>query len=270
MIIAAGTVVTFTLSPDAVAATPVSTPAPAKPAPALTKPAPAPATPVVMAAPVVTAAPGGKALDLPHVPKQATAQDMKIIRALDGTYQKAASVKMDVDKTLKLGLLQQERKAKGSLLISSGRLRLELTGEEKTLLIVNNKNYWAVTYPSAEFKEAPVQVIEGLMGTKKGRSQSILGLLTQGGFLKFFNVSGVQKEKSGETTFFLQPQKSASEFKRAELKVSADGKEIRELHYWDERDNETLLAFKGVNFGKKPADTNFNFEAPPGAEVMKM
>ena len=264
MIIAAGTVVTFTHAPDAVAATPVSTPAPAKPAPALTKPAPAPATPVVMAAP------GGKALDLPHVPKQATAQDMKIIRALDDSYQKAASVKMDVDKTLKLGLLQQERKAKGSLLISSGRLRLELTGEEKTLLIVNNKNYWAVTYPSAEFKEAPVQVIEGLMGTKKGRSQSILGLLTQGGFLKFFNVSGVQKEKSGETTFFLQPQKSASEFKRAELKVSADGKEIRELHYWDERDNETLLAFKGVNFGKKPADTNFNFEAPPGAEVMKM
>ncbi len=262
IIIAAGTVATFTHAPDAVAATPVSTPAPAKPAPALTKPVPA--------TPVVTAAPGGKALDLPHVPKQATAQDMKIIRALDGSYQKAASVKMDVDKTLKLGLLQQERKAKGSLLISSGRLRLELTGEEKTLLIVNNKNYWAVTYPSAEFKEAPVQVIEGLMSTKKGRSQSILGLLTQGGFLKFFNVSGVQKEKSGETTFFLQPQKSASEFKRAELKVSADGKEIRELHYWDERDNETLLAFKGVNFGKKPADTNFNFEAPPGAEVMKM
>ena len=90
------------------------------------------------------------------------------------------------------------------------------------------------------------------------------------GFFKFFNVAGIQKNKGNEITFFLQPQKSASEFKRAELKVSANGKEFLELHYWDERDNETLLAFKNVSFGKKAADKLFTFDPPANAEVMKM
>src|SRR3989338_5392789 len=100
---------------------------------------------------------------------------------------------MKVKKTTKIPLLEQERHAKGTLWISNGRLRMELEGAEKSLLVVNKKNLWAITYPPAEFKDAAVQVIRADTSTKKGRSQNFVALLSQGGFLKFFNATAVEK-----------------------------------------------------------------------------
>lgn len=201
----------------------------------------------------------------------ASSADLKTVKALDKKYQDAPLVEMDVEKLVKLGLLGTEKKSAGKITMSKGRLRMELEGDEKSLLVINSKKFWAVTFPGAEFKDAPVQVITGDMGSKKSQSQSMLSLLTQGGFLKFFNATGVQKGADGESVFFLQPKKEQTDFKRAQLKVSADAKEIRELRYWDQRDNETVMAFKSVKFGnQKPKDQTFSYTPPSNAEIMKM
>lgn len=202
--------------------------------------------------------------------RPSTDEDAKNLKSLDKRYQNAPSVTMKVDKTLKLGLLNDVRKSKGNLTLSSGRVRMELEGDEKSLLVINKKNFWAVTFPPADFKDAPVQVITGQTGTKKARSQSLLGVLSQGGFLEFFSLTGVKKLAAGEIQYFLQPKSQTSEFKRAQLTVSSDGKEIRELRYWDERDNETQLSFNAVTFGKKVSDKAFTYSPPAKAEIMKM
>jgi outer membrane lipoprotein-sorting protein len=214
----------------------------------------------------------GKVLGGETGPHPAKPADLKIMKALDSHYQKTPSVTMAVDKSVK-GMLGDIRNAKGQLTLSKGRLRMELSSEgtdDKSMLVVNKKTFWAVTFPSHEFKEAKIQVVTGSTATKKGRSQSILGLLTQGGFLKFFEVTGVQKEADGDLLYFLQPEKQAGEFKRAQLKISSDGKEIHELHYWDELDNETKMTFKAIKFGKKLEDAMFSYAPPSDSDVMQM
>lgn len=216
----------------------------------------------------------------------ATPAQLKTVKALDEKYQKAPSVEMGVNKLVKLGLLGGERKSAGRLTLSNGRLRMELEGDEKSLLVINKETFWAVTFPDPEFKDAPVQVITGSMGNEKAskssqkkgqktghktsQSQGMLTLLTQGGFLKFFNATGVQKSAEGNVVYFLEPKKQQTDFRRARLTVSADGNEIRELRYWDERDNETTMTFKSVVFGKKPGDSVFTYAPPANAEIMKM
>lgn len=175
---------------------------------------------------------------------------------------------MSVDKTTKITLLEQEKKAKGHLYISSGKLRMEFEGAEKSTLIVNKKNLWAVTYPPAEFKDAAIQVIHADTSTKKARSKNFVAMLTQGGILKYFNASGAQKE-NGAVLFFLTPKQELTDFKRAQVRVSSDGKKLLALNYWDDRDNETRLEFSDVKFEKLDAKL-FEFTPPTNADVMNL
>jgi outer membrane lipoprotein-sorting protein len=206
------------------------------------------------------------------VPQVRSAQDsdLKPLNLLSDHYQSAASISMKVSKTLKLGLLGQERKSSGDMWMSKGRLRMELAGSEKTLLVINKKDLWVVTFPSAEFKDAAVQVIKGETSSKKARSQAMAGLLMHGGFLKYFKPTGVQTLPSGELQYFMQPLQDSSDFKRAQMTVSKDQKKIVELRFWDDRDNETSLAFSDVVFGKKVKDSFFKYVPPSNADVMNL
>lgn len=197
------------------------------------------------------------------------ARDRKELAALDERYKKAPAISADVKKVLKLGLLGQERKSDGKIWISKGRMRLELDGSAKSLLVVNKKNFWAVSFPSAEFKGAALQVIKGETSTKKGRSQNFVSLLTEGGISKYFVATGVEGRPSGEKTYFLQPRKDQIDLKRAQLTLSSNGKFISEIRFWDEKDNETNFAFSNVVFGTKShADNLFTYTPPADADVM--
>jgi outer membrane lipoprotein-sorting protein len=200
--------------------------------------------------------------------------DLKSLALLNTRYQSAASVDMDVEKTLKLGLLGQERKSKGHVWLSKGRIRMELEGAEKTLLVVNKKHLWAVTFPPAEFKQAVIQVITGDVDSKAAHKQAMAGLLGAGGFLKNFTATGVQIQANGEHDYFMQPQHDQNEMKRAMLRVSPDGQKILSISYWDERDNETGFQFGEPAFSKKvdtkENDKRYNYTPPANADVMKL
>lgn len=196
--------------------------------------------------------------------------DLASLKALNERYRTAKSVEMNVDKLLKLGLIGSERKSAGKLYLAKGQLRMELEGSEKTLLVVNKKNLYAVTYPDPTLKGAATQVIKGETSSKKAQSQALTSLLGSGGFLKNFKPTALQADESGAKTYFLQPTNEQSEFKRAQLVVSSDGKEIRELHYWDARDNETSLKFSNVKFGAALDAKIFNYTPPADADVMNL
>jgi outer membrane lipoprotein-sorting protein len=195
--------------------------------------------------------------------------ELKILKTLDTTYQQK-SASMKVERITKNALLEQEHKVAGHLWISSGKLRMELEGEEKTLLVVNKKSLWAVTYPPADFKDAPIQVIIADAASKKGRSKNLVTLLSQGGFLKFFMPTGVEKQPSGEVLFFLNPRQEHGDFKRAQVKVTGDGKKLITFNYWDDRDNEVRMNFSDVKFEKLMDDKLFNYTPPPNAELMNL
>jgi len=195
--------------------------------------------------------------------------DLKLLNALDETY-RSKSMSMKVTRVSKVPSLGMERKTTGTLWISKGRLRMELDGDQKSLLIVNKKNLWAVTYPDPDFDDGKIQVIRADTTSKKGRSQSLLTLLSQGGFLKFFIASAVEKQKNGEMLFFLTPREEQVDFKRAQIKVSADGKQLIFLKYWDANDNEVEMTFSEFKKESFIDNGKFEYTPPANADVISM
>jgi outer membrane lipoprotein-sorting protein len=212
-------------------------------------------------------APSKSAPDLRSPAAGISAADTQLLKTLDATYQ-SKSAEMKVEKITKLSVLEQERTTHGSLWLSGGKVRLELEGSEKSLLVVNKKNLWAVTFPPAEFKDAAISVIKADTSTRKGRSHSFVTLLSLGGFLKFFTPTGVTKEKSGDVVFFLSPKQEQVDFRRAQVRVSSDGKRLLELKYWDDRDNEVSMKFTQIKFVEKIEDKVFDYTPPKNADVM--
>jgi outer membrane lipoprotein-sorting protein len=199
-------------------------------------------------------------------------KDLASLKALNEKYRKAKSITMDVTKDVKLGLIGSARKSSGKIQLSKGQLRMELEGSEHTLLVINTKNVFAVTYPDKALKGAALQIIKADVTSKKAKKQAqssaLANLLGPGGFLKSFSPIEVQTTPEG-ATFFLAPI-GESDMTRAQLKVSKDQKEIRELHYWDARDNETIFTFSNIVFGTKLDSKIFNYTPPADADVMNL
>jgi len=209
-------------------------------------------------------------------------------RTLLEAYQKrmvgAGQLRAQVTRKTLIGLLGTEKRAEGSLLLSKGRVRIDLkTAEtnERQLLIVGNKKFWATTYPPSTLKDAAIQVVTGPIKSKKSGSQGVLALLGKDGFLKSFTVSGVALAEGGEMSYYLQPKQDWVEAKRALLSLvplkkgskpsftDASQWAVGEMKIWDFQDNETTYFLKDVVIEKKsPADKEFEFTPPKNADVM--
>ena len=249
-------------------ATPKPTPQPSvTPKPKATpKPTPEP-TPTPPATPLSTPAEKAKSAAVGEKPSAAKDAELRALKSVDTRYQKASSVSMKIDKTLLIGLLGKEKKSKGTLLLSKGKMRMEIESPDKSVIVVDGKHLWVADYPAAEFKNAAVQVIKGRLDSKKSVQQSFVGLLTRGGILKHFKVAGVTKDEKDRTVYFLAPNEQTFEFKRAQMTNSDDAKSIAELRYWDERDNETRYSFSDVKFDAKVPAQSFEFVPPENADI---
>ena len=198
---------------------------------------------------------------------QPSEEDIGFIRRIDTAYQNAKTVSMDIKKSLKSQLIDSQSNSSGKVMFSKGRMRMEMSEPDKSLVVIDKKHIWVVNYPSGEFKNSALQVIKAEISSKKGRSQNFLGLLTQGGVLKYFNVSGLMKVSDEERIFFLQPNDATVEFKRAQMILNPKTKLITGLRYWDELDNETMFEFSKVKFNQKLDEKIFIYKPPEGADV---
>ncbi len=196
--------------------------------------------------------------------------DLTTLKALNEKYRKAKSITMDVTKDVKIGLVGSERHSAGKLSLASGQLRMELEGSEHTLLVVNKKNVFAVTYPDKALAGAAVQIIKGDVTSQKAKKQAqqsaLTNLLGAGGFLKSFKPTGVETQGDVQT-YFLSPI-GESDMTRAQMKV--ENGQIRWLRYWDARENETTYSFSNVKFDAKIDAKIFNYTPPANADVMNL
>jgi outer membrane lipoprotein-sorting protein len=193
--------------------------------------------------------------------------DEQYLVAAESKYQKAKSISMDVERKLVMGLLGKEKNAKGSIVLSKGKMRMELATPEKSIVVIDGKNLWVADYPPAEFKNAAVQVLKGQVNAKKAANQSFVGLLTRGGLLKEFMVTGSSRDDKKRITFFLSPKKENGDFKRAQIVLAEDNKTIEELRYWDDRDNATTMTFSNVKFNAPVSVKTFEFKPPENSDI---
>lgn len=216
------------------------------------------------------------------LPKIATAtkEQIGILEQFQARLTGAGQVKAELKRKTVIGLLGQEKLAAGDLLLSKGRVRMDLktpeTGE-RHLLVVGPKAFWAATYPPSDLEGALVQVVTGPVKSKKTASAGFLAILGKDGFLKSFSVSGVSLDNDGGIRYYLQPKADWVEAKRALLALGPElGKskktsvrDFREIKIWDFQDNETQFTLGDVKFSKEEAQAGkFDFKPPKNADIM--
>lgn len=194
-------------------------------------------------------------------------KEMKLLKEVDQKYQNNHGIYLKLKKTIKLGMLGSTKESDGEVWLDKGQMRLEIHKPEASKIIAGTQYLWIESAPPEGFKDSKPQVIKTSLNSDRAKSQGLIQLLTKGGVLKYFKVSGVQKE-NGIVTYFLQPNNQAIEFKRAQIQVSEAKKEIQELRYWDQMDNETSFKFLNSEFNKKIEAKVFAYEPPANAEVL--
>ncbi len=198
-------------------------------------------------------------------------EQLVLLKSVDDRYKKAESIKMNVIKKDTVAALEQTREYEGSLVLKKGKFKLSVTTKDKnkdeSLIVADGKTIWFVTPPPKEFKEAKTQVVKAPMNTDRARSQGLLQMLTEGGVLKYFTVTGA-KEDADSILYFLQPDNSSVEFRRAQLTVGKDKKILSALKYWDAMDNETEYSFSSVEFDKPVESKLFSYTPPKNADVV--
>lgn len=212
----------------------------------------------------------------------ATKEQLSILEKFQGRLTGAGQVTARLHRKTVIGLLGQQKLAKGSLLVSKGRVRMDLKTEEtdeRHLLVVGSNAFWAVTYPPKDLEGALVQVVTGPVKSKKAGAAGFLAILGKDGFLKSFSVTGVTLDNDGGIRYYLQPKADWVEAKRAllalgpELSKSKKSsiRDFREIKIWDFQDNETQFTLEDVKFETaKAVGSKFEFSPPKNADVMSV
>ncbi|MCJ8275685.1 MAG: outer membrane lipoprotein carrier protein LolA [Bdellovibrionales bacterium] len=207
------------------------------------------------------------AKDKKTIVRSVSVTQMKFLRAVDSKYQKQHGIHIKLKKVIKLGMLGSTKESTGEAWLEKGKMRLEIQKPEASKIIAGPKYLWIETPAPEDFKDSKTQVLRASLKSDRAKSQGLIQLLTGGGVLKYFKVSGIQSDKDS-ITYYLQPDKQSLEFKRAQIVVETNKKLIKELRYWDQMDNETTYSFLETSFDQKLPKKLFNYVPPKDAEVI--
>jgi outer membrane lipoprotein carrier protein len=187
-----------------------------------------------------------------------------LLSEVENRYRDSKSVKMDVDKTVKMNLMDRTKTSSGTILIKSGKIRWETEKPEHTLVLADGKAIWMVDYPVEEGD--PIRVIKA-MDPKKSQPHAVVAFLLGKG--KIGNDFAVISEKpDGDLMKLdLKPRQEQTEVQWLTLFVNKDDKTIMKLSFEDNVGNTTTLDFSNIKFGEAIASKEFKFSPPKGAEV---
>src|ERR1700677_3463531 len=105
---------------------------------------------------------------------QADPDELKKIKLVLKRYQQAKAVKGELKKSVKLALLDEEKNSEGELLLSNGRLRLEIPKPDPSTIIVNKNLIWVVSPGSDGLK---TQVLKISSSSLKKQAKAPLAIL---------------------------------------------------------------------------------------------
>lgn len=179
-------------------------------------------------------------------------------------YQKA-SVQADIEKNVKMTVLEKTEKSDGKLYFSKGKFRLEMKDPASTLIVQDGNTLW-VASKLVDF-DGSWQVAKTKSRSLK-KSQAIMGLLfDEKGVWKDFEIAE-EKSADDEKVWTLKPKKTANtEISKLQIRLNPKTKSVSEISYWDNLENETSYKFKTQKFGTKIAPAKFSYKPPKGAEV---
>ncbi len=172
---------------------------------------------------------------------------------------KTHALQAKVKKTTVLKLLETTQISNGEIAISKSRLKLTLSGDENSKLVITPK--------LLQIEDPPGNFLKSTGKNSPARNSEITDLLIKGRVTEKFHSTGVIGED-----YFFEPKKAGSTtLKRLILNFGKELADISKIRYFDELGNEVTYEFTDVRFKSKALpDSLFKMTIPKGASVTNL
>lgn len=163
-------------------------------------------------------------------------------------------------------LLMKEKNSKGTLHYWQGKLRVETESPDETLLVMDGKTIWVVNKLPEDLGGQTLVSKTSARSFKKSNT-FFAALLEDGKLLKEFKV---KDRKVIETMIRLElvpKSPDDSEIQRLELSLQEPGQRLRQVTYWDDKENEVTFELGEVKSIEGDRKALFSYKPPKDAEV---
>lgn len=187
------------------------------------------------------------------------------LKKMTRTYSKAPYTHIKFKQIQLMELLGETNTSKGNLYYSNKKLRIELTGDQRSVTLFTPGVITSISYDE---KDKPVQVLKS-----KPYPHPLLNLIfAEEQTWNDFEVT--ETMKNNKTVLEVQvspkdPSKLAG-IDRIEISLNKKKSEIQKIIYWDEVGNKTSNEFVSQKKSEKVDGTKFVLVPPAGVEVRNL
>lgn len=201
------------------------------------------------------------------VPAKKKIEKENPLNQISRRYRQNRGVEMNVTKNTLLSVLKKTKTSTGNVQLSKGKLRMELTQPDRSLLVYDKTQIWVVDYPPEELGGVPQ--VGHMKVAEKSKDHALLSLLS--GEADVWNDLKLKEktvQNSSETHLFLpKDSKKFPGVTKIQIQVDSKKLQIEKIAYWDDIENKTEFIFSDVQFDKKISASAFNFSPPKDAQV---
>ena len=204
---------------------------------------------------------------------QADRRTAEIISRIQKKYEETRTLKANFEQENHLRSLGRITRSKGRIILyKPGRIRAVYTEPENQLIVSNGKRLWIHT-PRLN------QVIVSDLGGRGPAPLPLLFLAGKGKLTREFRIElvdeGVSPRKGGAWKagqphrLLLKPVRSVAGFQKMWIEADPVSFQISGIEYADELGNTTRIRFSNFNENAAVSPELFEFDIPPGVEVLK-
>lgn len=194
-------------------------------------------------------------------------QGLGLLRTTLAKYRSVGAIKSLVEKKVELALLEETKESKGHFLFSKKYLKLDLTGEERSLIVMQPQMIWVETTSKDESIKPQVLKITSKDLSKKNKAPIAL-LLGDDKILQQFKLLS-EKVEAGRVVLTIEPKvkESFKDLQKVEIEINRKEKLIYRLQYEDENGNKTAFRFSEIQVLKTQNKNDFKYTPPSNAEL---
>jgi outer membrane lipoprotein-sorting protein len=197
-----------------------------------------------------------------------TGGSMVLAKQVLKKYQVASGVRLELNKKTTMALLGESQEAKGRLIMASGQLRLETDAPSESLIVVTKNIVWVVTPTPPDLGGRP-QVLKIRSKSAKDQARAPLAALF-GKSAAWEQLKLKSESQKGERlSLVLVPKKPGAwgDLTQLELEINTKSRELLQVAYSDELENETRFSFTATDFKSKIKGTSFQYKPPSNADL---
>lgn len=196
-----------------------------------------------------------------HAKDATPAVSTKEVEQVLESLRKADSVEAGIEKTVEPAWGGEKKTSTGKFYFSKGKLRLEITEPDQSLIVYDGKTVWA----EDRLDENTINVSK-IQSAQLKKTDSLLAALFDGkkNVLKSFKAVKSENSDSGKVFIFKPKDKKTTDVTRLEITVKDHV--LVAVSYQDGLENTVTLKFKDFKEGSIP-DNKFSYKPPKGASI---